>query len=76
MSDEELLELCKQHFAFLGKASQHVYLRDVKTGKRTTSRKVIENECAIAITRIEEHFKANETLGVPLAKAGRQPDKS
>lgn len=64
MTDSELLELCKQHFAFLGKAAQVTKLRDVKTQKWIGSRKVIEKECVAAIQKINEHFEANRTLEI------------
>lgn len=57
-----MLELCRLHFAFLGKASQQTYLRNVETGKRITSRQVIQDECLAAIRGIEEHVRAADAV--------------
>lgn len=60
MTDLEMLELCKQHFAFLGKAAEQKYLRDVKTRKLIGAKVVIRDECIAAMARIDAHLKENK----------------
>lgn len=60
MTQSQLLELCKQHFAFLGRLSQVTKVRDIKTKKWVSSRKVIEEECLAAIKRIENFYELGQ----------------
>lgn len=56
MTDREMLELCAQHFAFLGKAAGVTKLKKVGTKQFVSSRAVIQAEAAGAIQSIRAHL--------------------
>jgi len=53
-TDRDMLEICKQHFAFLGKVAQQPYLYHNK--KRVSPKQVIVEECQAAIDRLNQHL--------------------
>lgn len=55
-SDRDMLEMCRQHFAFLGKIAEQSYLYDNQR-KRVSPKKVIIEECQAAIDKLNQHLK-------------------